>query len=217
MVTGASRGLGLALAQEFVRLGHAVEGCSRSVLSAAAVGFPAARVDVSQASQVFDWAQRLERASHVPDILITNAALINAPAPLWQVSTSEIEAIISTNVLGTAYVLQAFLPAMIARGSGLIVTVSSGWGRTTDPDVAPYCCSKFAVEGLTLSLAQELPPNLAAVSLSPGIVRTDMLIRCWGERAMQYEEPAAWARRAAPFILEIRPELNGAQLTVPPP
>jgi NAD(P)-dependent dehydrogenase (short-subunit alcohol dehydrogenase family) len=52
--------------------------------------------------------------------------------------------------------LQALLPPMIAKGSGMIVTLSSGWGRVTDPGFSPYCASKFAVEGLALSLAQEL-------------------------------------------------------------
>jgi NAD(P)-dependent dehydrogenase (short-subunit alcohol dehydrogenase family) len=176
-----------------------------------------ASVDVSDASQVFAWAERLKRQGHVPDLLITNAALINSPAPLWNVPTAEISAIIATNVLGTMYVLQAFLPAMIEQGRGVIVAISSGWGRTTDPDFAPYCCSKFAVEGLMQSVAQELPANLAVVSLSPGIVKTEMLIRCWGERAMDYEEPEVWAKRAAPFILDLSPEQNGATLTVPPP
>jgi NAD(P)-dependent dehydrogenase (short-subunit alcohol dehydrogenase family) len=216
VLTGSSKGIGFSLAGEFVRLGHTVEGCSRSGHAAATTTFPADRVDVSDRDQVFRWAERLVKRGYVPDILICNAALINRPAPLWQVPATEVHAIIATNVLGTAYTLQAFLPAMIERGSGLIITLSSGWGRATDPEMAPYCCSKFAVEGLTQALAQELPANLAAVTLSPGIVRTDMLLRCWGERALDYELPEVWAKRAAAFILGLSADRNGSQLTVAP-
>jgi NAD(P)-dependent dehydrogenase (short-subunit alcohol dehydrogenase family) len=54
---------------------------------------------------------------------------------------------------------------MIDRGAGIIVNMSFGWGRSTAPDVAPYCASKWAIEGLTQALSQELPPGLAAVAV----------------------------------------------------
>jgi NAD(P)-dependent dehydrogenase (short-subunit alcohol dehydrogenase family) len=83
--------------------------------------------------------------------------------------------------------------------------------------MAPYCASKFAVEGLTSALAKELPSGLAAVTLSPGIVSTDMLRKCWPGRSEEYELPDSWARRAAPFILRVSVADNGSQLTVPAP
>jgi NAD(P)-dependent dehydrogenase (short-subunit alcohol dehydrogenase family) len=217
VLTGSSKGIGLALGREFVELGHAIEGCSRSGIPTEVSGFPVSAVDVSNPDQVFDWAKRLIRQGHVPDILITNAGLINDPAPLWGVPSDDVQALIATNVLGTAYVLQAFLPAMIERCSGMIITLSSGWGRSADANFAPYCASKYAVEGLTSSLARELPANLAVVTLSPGIVRTDMLFRCWGDKALEYELPPAWAKRAAPFILGLSADQNGQQFTVPAP
>ena len=217
VVTGSSKGLGLALASAFVHGGHSVEGCSRSGLPEVEVEFSVSPVDVRDRAAVERWAGALLSKGHVPDVLITNAALINEPAPLWKVSPAEVESIIATNVMGTSHVLQAFLPAMVERGRGLVITISSGWGRATDPEFAPYCASKYAVEGLTMSLAQELPSGMAAISLSPGVVRTDMLVRCWGNRALDYELPEQWAKRAAPFILELGPDANGSQLTVPPP
>jgi NAD(P)-dependent dehydrogenase (short-subunit alcohol dehydrogenase family) len=104
---------------------------------------------------------------------------------------------------------------MIARGSGTIVTLSSGWGRSTSPDVAPYCASKFAVEGLTQALAQELPSGLAAVALNPGIIDTDMLRQCWSDEAGGYAKPADWAKIAGPYLLQLGAKDNGRSLTVP--
>ena len=97
---------------------------------------------------------------------------------------------------------------------GLVVNMSSGWGRSTAPEVAPYCASKFAVEGLTKALAEEMPPGLAAVALNPGIIDTDMLRSCWADEAGSFPSPAEWAGRAAPFILRLSARDNGRSLTV---
>ncbi|WP_342641409.1 SDR family oxidoreductase [Rhodoligotrophos ferricapiens] len=217
VLTGASRGLGLALARELVRLGHHVEACSRSGQASEPVDYRIAALDVSNPGQLNRWAAGIIEAGRTPDILICNAAVINAPAPLWQVPQSELSEVIGINLLGTGYTIQAFAPAMIKRGSGIIVTLSSGWGRSTDPEMAPYCASRWAVEGMTLSLAQELPNGMAAVTLSPGVVNTKMLHKCWPEHADAYETPEPWAKRAAPYILAITSAHNGSQLTVPAP
>ncbi|MFM8459844.1 MAG: oxidoreductase, partial [Chthoniobacterales bacterium] len=72
------------------------------------------------------------------------------------------------------------------------------------------------VEGMTQALAQELPRGLAAVSLNPGIINTEMLQRCFGkEGAAQYPSAKQWAEAAGPYLLEIGPEDNGRALTVP--
>ena len=149
-----------------------------------------------------------------PDLLINNAALMNAPAPLWKVPAAEFGALIDANIKGVANLLRHFVPAMIAQGRGVIVNFSSGWGRGTAPNVAPYCASKWAIEGLTRALAQELPAGMAAIPLDPGIIDTDMLRTSFGEEAGQYESPATWARRAAPFLLKLGPKHNGKALAV---
>ena len=77
------------------------------------------------------------------------------------------------NVKGPMNVLRAFLPAMIERGHGVIINISSGWGRYADALAGPYCASKFAVEGLTSSLAKELPEGLAAMTVSPGGINSN--------------------------------------------
>ena len=106
-------------------------------------------------------------------------------------------------------------PAMIDRGSGIIVNFSSYWGRSTSPDVAPYCATKWGVEGLTNALSQELPPGLAAVAFNPGIIDTAMLRSCFGEGAGSYGTPEEWAKAAVPCLANLGPSDNGASVTCP--
>ncbi len=122
---------------------------------------------------------------------------------------------IDVNLKGVANVIRHFVPAMIKRGSGVIVNFSSGWGRSTDAEVAPYCATKWAIEGLTRALAQELPAGLAAIALNPGIINTDMLRSCFGSSAAAYPTAAQWAKKAAPFLLSLNAEHNGQPLTAP--
>ena len=75
---------------------------------------------------------------------------------------------------------------VVARRRGVIVNFSSGWGRSTAPEVAPYCATKWAIEGLTQALAEELPAGMAAVPLNPGIINTEMLQSCFGAGAAGY-------------------------------
>src|SRR5260370_24727665 len=104
---------------------------------------------------------------------------------------------------------------MIARRSGVVVNFSSGWGRSTAPEVAPYCATKYAMEGLTLALAQELPKGMAAIPLNPGIIDTDMLRMSFGPSAGSYPSPEQWSERAVAFLLQLGPQDNGKSLSVP--
>ncbi len=221
VLTGVSRGLGRAMAELFIEQGHEVCGCARSGACVAelAAAYPAPStfdvVDVASDAEVEDWAARVLDLGDPPDLLINNAALMNRTAPLWQVPADEFSQLIDVNIKGTANVIRHFLPPMIARGRGIVVNISSGWGRSTAPDVAPYCTSKWAVEGLTQSLAQELPPGMAAIPLNPGIIDTEMLRTCFGESASSYPDARTWARRAVPYILSFSAADNGRQASVP--
>jgi NAD(P)-dependent dehydrogenase (short-subunit alcohol dehydrogenase family) len=170
--------------------------------------------DVTDEAGVAAFAERVLAAFGPPDLLVNNAAVINRNAPLWDVSTSDFSAVMDVNVKGVHTVIRSFVPAMIARRSGIIVNFSSGWGRSTSPEVAPYCASKWAIEGLSQALAQELPRCMAAVALNPGVIDTDMLRSCFGGGAAGYPTPEEWARRAVPFLLRLTPRDNGAALTV---
>src|SRR5450755_2455032 len=169
VLTGATRGLGRALTEQFAALGHTVLGCGRSMEDverlrlAYAPPHDFAVVDVTDAAGVQAWADRLLEAGGPPDLLLNNAALINRNAVLWEVAAAEFNAVVDVNIKGVANVLRAFLPVMVARKAGVVVNFSSGWGRGTSPEVAPYCATKWAIEGLTRALAQELPRGMAAV------------------------------------------------------
>ncbi|HEY7329630.1 MAG TPA: SDR family oxidoreductase [Gemmataceae bacterium] len=221
VLTGVTRGLGRALTERFIELGHTVLGCGRSAAELEQLrqrfGSPHdfAAVDVAQFEQVQAWADRLLAKSEAPDLLLNNAAIINPNAPLWQVPAEDFDRLIDINIKGVANVLRSFLPAMITRGRGVIINYSSGWGRSTSPEVAPYCASKYAIEGLTLALAQELPEGMAAIPLNPGIIDTQMLRSCFGDEARQYPSAVQWAKRAAQLILKLGPSDSGQSLSVP--
>ncbi len=171
-------------------------------------------VDVTDDGQVRAWATEEIKAQGAPDLLVNNAALVNQNAPLWQVPAQEFDAVIDVNIKGVANVIRHFVPAMVKAGQGVIVNFSSGWGRSTNAEVASYCATKWAIEGLTRALAQELPKGMAAVPLNPGIIDTDMLRTSFGDAAGSYPSPQEWAKLAVPFLLRISPKDSGKPLTV---
>jgi NAD(P)-dependent dehydrogenase (short-subunit alcohol dehydrogenase family) len=220
VLTGATRGLGLAMVDKFVELGHTVLGCGRSrdLIENLRLRYRPphdfAALDVALESQVEPWAARLLSSHGVPDLLINNAGIINQNAPLWQVPADEFDRLIDVNVKGVANVIRHFVPAMIARKAGLIINFSSGWGRSVAADVAPYCASKWAIEGLTLALAEELPRGMGAIPLNPGIIDTDMLRSCFGGTASRYPSPAKWVEKGVPFILSLNSRDNGKPVSI---
>ncbi|HXT38609.1 MAG TPA: SDR family oxidoreductase [Candidatus Angelobacter sp.] len=221
VITGVTRGLGRAMAEEFIRLGHTVFGCGRSEQTIQELndkfgpphGFSV--LDVVSDSDMDVWAAGTVGSAGAPDLLINNAALINRNAALWRVPAGEFDRVIDVNIKGVVNVIRHFIPAMIKRGEGVIVNFSSGWGRSTDAEVAPYCATKWAIEGLTQALAQELPAGMAAIPLNPGIINTDMLQSCFGGSASAYPTADRWAKKAVPFLLGLGPKHNGQSLTAP--
>ncbi len=214
VITGCSRGLGLALAGYFTKQGHTVIGCGRSGGPGRSEVHSYTNVDVGNDTQVSRWAKQIIAEGGPPDLLINNAAIILPNAPLWQIGDANFQRLLDINVKGVVSTIRHFAPAMIKQGRGVIVNFSSGWGRSTAPEVATYCASKWAIEGLTQALAQELPRGLAAVALNPGIIDTDMLRSCFGQGAGSYPDPAEWVKHAGPFILRLGAKDNGRSLDV---
>ncbi len=221
VITGVTRGIGRGLAGEFARLGHMVIGCGRTADPVAELQTALGRahhftaVDVTNDRAVADWAKSTLSEHGAPDLLINNAAIINTNANLVDVSAEEFDAVIDINIKGVANVTRHFAPAMIEHNHGVIVNLSSGWGRSTSPEVAPYCATKWAMEGLSKAMAEELPSGMACVPLSPGVVNTEMLQSCFGAGADSARKPDAFAQVAAPFLLALGPKDNGQSLTVP--
>ena len=221
VITGATKGLGRALTEQYIQLGHMVIGCGRSINSIKLLSNSYKEntdfqvVDISDHEQVRSWAKDVLNKFGSPDYLLNNAGIINKNGSLWDVSEQEFSDVIDTNIKGIYNTIKEFVPNMIKVGKGTVGNFSSGGGRSTSPEVAPYCSSKWAVEGLSKSLAQEFPEGMISVALNPGVIDTDMLRSCWSKNAGVYEKPETWAKRAAPFILNINPKDNGASLTAP--
>ena len=221
VITGVTKGLGRALAEQYIKLGHLVIGCGRNVntIESLSNAYPENTdfqvVDISDQKQVCFWAKDVLNKFGAPDFLLNNAGIINKNAALWDVPEQEFSDVININVKGVYNTIKEFVPHMIRIGKGTVVNFSSGWGRSTSPEVAPYCTSKWAIEGLSKSLAQDLPEEMVSVALNPGVIDTNMLRSCWDENAAMYEKPESWAKRVAPFILNISQKDNGASLTAP--
>jgi len=221
VITGVTKGLGRSLATGMASLGHTIVGCGRSATQIASLTAELSPVhsftplDVADHHAVQTWGASILKKYGPPDLLINNAAVINQNAPLWEVPEDDFARVIDVNLKGIANVIRTFVPEMVRRKSGVIVNLSSGWGRSTSPEVAPYCASKWGVEGLTLALSQEVPQGMAAIPLNPGIINTEMLQSCFGGNASQFPDADDWSSRAIPFILGFGPKDNGQQLTVP--
>lgn len=220
VLTGATRGLGRALVDRFHEAGWKIVGCGtrHEAVADLAATYPQHRfdvVDVGDCHQVRSWAESVIGERLTPDLLINNAAVMNGTAPLWEIEPGEFERLMQVNVSGVYLVTRAFVPAMIERRQGVIVNLSSGWGRSTSAKVAPYCASKYAIEGLTLALSQELPRGMAAIPLNPGVIDTDMLRSCFGGGAGAYPAADEWSGVAAPYLMSLGARHNGQSLTVP--
>jgi 3-oxoacyl-[acyl-carrier protein] reductase len=169
VVTGASRGIGLAIAKMLGDAGARVAGCARHAapgVSACDVGRPA---DVEEFA-----AQVLERFGP-PDLLINNAGLVTR-SRLEETALESWDAVLDSNLKGTFLITRAFLPAMRGRRGARIVNVASISGRQGTAGLTAYCAAKHGVVGLTRALAEELRPDGIAVNaVCPGSVDTDML------------------------------------------
>lgn len=220
VITGITRGLGRALTEYYIAEGHTVIGCGRGAEGILDLRFahPAPQdfsvLDVADTNRVEMWAEKVLAVHGAPDFLINNASLMNDPAPLWEVPADKFSKLIDVNIKGVANVIRAFVPTMVKAKKGVIVNFSSGWGRSASPKVAPYCASKWAIEGLTKALAKELPVEMAAVPLDPGIINTDMLRQCMSAEAESFLSAEAWAKKAAPFILSLSAKDNGRSVSV---
>lgn len=225
VVTGASRGLGRAMVEQFIAAGHTVSACARnsSAINSLSANWSTPHhfktVDLADRQAANSWCKGVLEHSGPPDLLINNAAVINENAPLWEVPYEDFHNLININVTAVFNVIQQLLPSMIEADQGMVINFSSEWGRSVSADVASYCASKWAIEGMTKALAADLVKNnnngLTAIALSPGVVNTDMLQSCFGEAANNYFSADEWALKAVPFILSLTHKDNGKSLTTP--
>ena len=214
-ISGCSKGLGRAMAREFSARGWKVAGGARNQKKLDELSEEISTdhlfhsFDVTQPTEVEDFANLVKDALGIPDLLVNNAGLINQNAPLWEISPQEFKEVLEVNLGGIHNMIRAFVPLMQEAGNGIIANFSSYWGQSTAPEVAPYCATKWGVEGLTRSLAQELPDGLATVAFNPGVIDTDMLRSTFGESAGSYEKPDVWAKHAVTKLESLTSQDNG--------
>lgn len=221
VITGATSGLGLAMSEYYLNLSHTVIGCGRSQAKIAELNekyeIGKAKffvVDIASDNAVSNWADRVIKEFGPPDFLLNNAGVINENEKLWKISAETFNQVIDVNIKGAVNCIRHFAPEMIEAKKGIIVNFTSTWGKSVSGDVAPYCCSKWGLEGLSKSLALELPEPLACIPLNPGVIHTPMLTTVFGESAKHHTSPEEWVKRAGPFILGFDRRVNGKSLDV---
>lgn len=185
VVTGASRGIGLACAQQLAQAGATVVLLSRSEASLQAAeaeiraAVPEARLqlvpcDVADPASVRDAFQAVFKAHKKLHVLVANAGVLD-DALIGMVSRDQIDRTFGINTFGTLYCAQYASRLMARSGGGSIINISSIIGRTGNVGQAVYAGSKAAVIGITQSLAKELAPqNIRVNAVAPGFIDTDM-------------------------------------------
>ena len=184
VVTGAGRGIGAAIALELSRLGAIAVLCGRTLAalesSAQAItqaGGTAELVscDVTSLGSVEAAARQVEGSFGHVDVLVNNAGVGGFGGPLHQLAPDSWEQILNTNLRGVFYTTRAFVPMMIRARSGHIINISSLAGKNALPNGAAYAASKWGLNGLSYSLAEELRSyNIRVAVICPGSTNTDL-------------------------------------------
>ena len=199
LVTGASRGIGAAVARTLAENGWAVcinyieqqQKAEALVDELRAKGFQAIchKADVADREAVKEMVDHIEKELGYVNLLVNNAGI--SQQQLFQdTSYEDFHRMVDVHLFGAYNCIQAVLPNMLREHEGCIINTSSIWGSHGSSCEVAYCAAKHGLEGLSKALAQELAPSGIRVNcIAPGVIRTDML-ECLGEetKAMLNEE-----------------------------
>ncbi len=184
VVTGSGRGIGVAIARKLASMGALVVVCGRkqrtlgsTSAAIAATGGKSMVVecDVTDLHSVESLATEVERQHKRVDILVNNAGVGGFGGPLHQMPPESWEQGLNTNLRGVFYTIRAFAPIMIKARTGHIINISSLAGKNALPNGAAYAASKWGLNGLTYSVAEELRGHNIRVSvICPGSVNTEL-------------------------------------------
>lgn len=204
VITGGSRGLGLALARELAKRDARLAICSRSLtqlesarqeLAAAGAEVLALACDVTDRSEVQRLIDTVINHYGKIDVLINNAGIIQV-GPMEVMSEKEFQEAINIHFWAPLYTILETLPHFRARHEGRVINISSIGGKVAVPHLLPYCASKFALVGLSEGLAAELKKeNIIVSTIAPGLMRTGSPrnITVKGDHQKEY----AWFKTAA--------------------
>jgi NAD(P)-dependent dehydrogenase (short-subunit alcohol dehydrogenase family) len=184
VITGAGRGIGAAVARKLASLGMTTALCgrTRAILDSTAVTIAAAGgsalaipCDVTQRDSVEAAARQVEKSFGRVAVLVNNAGVGGFGGPLHQLPPEAWEQILNTNLRGVYYMIRAFAPMMIRANSGHIINISSIAGKNALPNGAAYAASKWGLNGLSYSVAEELRSHSIRVSvICPGSTVTEL-------------------------------------------
>lgn len=196
LVTGANRGIGLAIARQLAELGNSVflgsrdpENGENAAASLRRLGLDAVaiRIDLNVPATIDAAVRDIDNSGRPIDILVNNAGVLH-DKPLLELTDADMAESIAVHVTGPIRLIRLLVPNMIARGYGRIVNMSSGWGSFAE-GIGPiaYGVTKAALNAVTVRLAKDLPPTLKVNAMCPGWVKT----RMGGEGATRTPDEAA--------------------------
>ncbi len=195
LITGASSGIGRAMALALHQAGYRVYGTSRNPAAHLGLPYPLLALDVTDGDAARQVVQQVAAEAGRLDVLVNNAGWGIAGA-VEDTTPDEARALFEVNFFGVHRMVRAALPVMRAQGHGLIVNISSLAGRVGLPFQGFYSASKFALEGLSEALALELAPlGIQVVVIAPGDFRTDFTNRRQRVAGFASSAYRAWAEK----------------------
>lgn len=210
LITGATRGIGFAVAEALARRGHVVYGAGRGRTDAAKTSARRIVLDVTDADAVRETLARILGEQGRLDILINNAGIGQCGA-VEDTSLETARKVFETNYFALLGMVRAVLPVMRRQGGGVIANISSASGRIGIPFQAQYAASKFAVEGLTEALYHEVKPwGVRVLLIEPGDVGTTI----WAGTEKPSVSDSAYGPALRRF-LAVKEEEMGARADAP--
>jgi 3-oxoacyl-[acyl-carrier protein] reductase len=193
VITGAGRGIGAAIAAKLARLEAVVVLCGRTrgpldstadAISKAGGRAQASQCDVTDLRSIETVAANVDHTLGRIDILVNNAGVAGFGGPLHQLAPESWDQVLNTNLRGVYYGIRAFAPLMIRAHSGHIINISSLASKNALPNGAAYAASKWGLNGLSYSAAEELRVHNIRVSVvCPGSVDTELSPHAGKDRA----------------------------------
>jgi NAD(P)-dependent dehydrogenase (short-subunit alcohol dehydrogenase family) len=207
LITGCSRGIGLATALTLARAGHKVYATMRDPARAPELAETASKeslpiavsaMDVDSDDSVFAAVSDIQKQGSAIDVLVNNAGIVNRGV-VEELEIEEFRAVMETNFFGTLRTIKTIYPSMRARREGTIINTTSICGQAAWSPLGAYCSSKFAVEALTEIFAEEAKLfNVRVAMIEPSIIGTEMMT---GMLTASVESAYPYLRRTQGWLL----------------